>query len=378
MKITIAQGAFFPVPPVLGGAIEKTWHVLGREFARLGHRVTHLSRQHPSLPNRETVDGVEHLRVPGFSAVRNPLLLKLRDLLYTLRVRRALPEADVLVTNTFWLPILARDPSRGTTYVHIARMPKGQMRLYARAARLQGVSSAVVAAIAAEAPHLAAKTSVVPLPLPWPAVDTLPQPGRTILYTGRVHPEKGLSLLLAAARELHAELNGWRIRIIGPHETRHGGGGETHLRSLQAEAAGLPVDFNGPIFDADRLREAYATASIFVYPSLAERGETFGLAPLEAMSCGCPAIVSGLACFRDFLHPGENGATFDHRAPYAASRLAGELQRLMHDEPLRQQMAAAALATARQYEIAPVAELYLADFAKVLAEPPPASVPHAA
>jgi glycosyltransferase involved in cell wall biosynthesis len=366
MRITIVQGAFFPVPPILGGAIEKTWLGLGREFARRGHRVTHVSRRHPSLPNREALDGVEHVRVPGFSAVRHSLLLKLLDLRYTLRVRRILPEADLLVSNTFWLPILARDPRQGAVYVHVARMPKGQMRLYTRAARLQGVSSAVVAAMAAEAPQLAGKMSVVPLPLPWPVAAALPQPERTILYLGRVHPEKGLSLLLAAARELGEQLAGWRMRIVGPHEVKHGGGGEACLRSLREAAAGLPVEFAGPVFDAARLREAYAAARIFVYPSIAERGETFGLAPLEAMSCGCPAIVSDLACFRDFIQPGVNGVTFDHRALDAPQQLARQLQRLIHDEPLRRQLAGAALVTARDYQLPAVAQMYLADFATVL------------
>lgn len=370
MRITIVQGAFFPVPPILGGAIEKTWHVLGREFARQGHQVTHVSRRHPGLPDRETLGGVEYVRVSGFSSVRNPLLLKLLDLCYTLRVLRALPKADILVTNTFWLPILARDPSRGATYVHVARMPKGQMRLYGRAARLQGVSSAVVAAMAGEAPSLASRTSLVPLPIPWPAAAAVPEPERNLTYIGRLHPEKGLSLLVSALHELGEHLGGWRVRIIGPHEARYGGGGGAYLRSLRDASANLPVEFTGPIFDADRLREAYASTAIFVYPSVAERGETFGLAPLEAMSCGCPAVVSDLACFRDFIRPGENGAAFDHRAPDAAQQLARALQRWMRDEPLRRQTAAAALTSARKFEVSSVAQMYLSDFAAIVANTP--------
>lgn len=368
MKITVVQGAFFPVPPILGGAIEKTWDVLGREFALLGHRVVHVSRQHPDLPERETVAGVEHRRVAGFDAVRNPLLLKLLDLRYTLRALRALPDADILVTNTFWLPILARDSRRGAPYVHVARMPKGQMRLYRRAARLQGVSSAVACAICAEAPSLAQRIAVVPLPLPWAVSPPNREPGRTILYTGRIDPEKGLPLLIAAARELGPELAGWRIRIVGPADASLGGGGAAYLALLRRSAGGLPVEFAGAVFDAAQLRDEYAAASIFVYPSIAEMGETFGLAPLEAMSCGCPAVVSALACFREFIEPGKNGAVFDHRAPDAAGRLARELRRLIADEPLRQRLAADALATARRFEPTPVAEMYLADFAAVVAE----------
>ena len=33
MRITIAQGAFLPVPPKRGGAIEKAFHALAQEFA---------------------------------------------------------------------------------------------------------------------------------------------------------------------------------------------------------------------------------------------------------------------------------------------------------------------------------------------------------
>jgi glycosyltransferase involved in cell wall biosynthesis len=46
---------------------------------------------------------------------------------------------------------------------------------------------------------------------------------------------------------------------------------------------------------------------MFVYPCLAEQGETFGLAPLEAVACGAVPIVSDLSCFGDFITPGVNG-----------------------------------------------------------------------
>jgi glycosyltransferase involved in cell wall biosynthesis len=41
--------------------------------------------------------------------------------------------------------------------------------------------------------------------------------------------------------------------------------------------------------EPDDLAAVYAGAELFVYPSLSEG---FGLPPLEAMSCGCPAIVA--------------------------------------------------------------------------------------
>src|SRR5713101_7950881 len=108
MKITIVLGAFFPVPPIMGGAVEKVWFALGQEFARRSHEVVQISRAHPRLARREKIAGVTHIRVPGFAQPRSILWLKFLDLLYSLRVRRVLPEADILVTNTFWLPFLLR------------------------------------------------------------------------------------------------------------------------------------------------------------------------------------------------------------------------------------------------------------------------------
>ncbi len=372
MRITIAQGAFFPVPPILGGAIEKTWLVLGREFARRGHAVTHISRRHPALPDRESTTGVTYLRVPGFNAVKSSLLTKALDLIYSLRVRRVLPPADILVTNTFWLPMVVNNPGHGAVYIHVARMPKGQMRFYRRAARLQGISSAVAEAIRAEAPALAGRITSIPLPLPWPIDESSAPRARSILYVGRIDPEKGLDLLLVAARLLQPELADWRLRIVGPSEVKLGGGGSSYLESLQGRSSEmkLPVDWLGPVFGEDELRREYRSASIFVYPSIAERGETFGLAPLEAMSEGAPAVVSDLACFRDFITPGNNGLIFDHRAPDAAAQLAAQLRLLMADAPLRQRLSTEARATAQRFTAPRVAQQYLDDFTSLLTPAP--------
>ena len=61
MKITIVLGAFFPVPPLMGGAVEKVWFALAQEFARLGHEVTQISRSHPDLPAADVLELLGHL-----------------------------------------------------------------------------------------------------------------------------------------------------------------------------------------------------------------------------------------------------------------------------------------------------------------------------
>ncbi len=78
MKITIVQGAFLPVPLLLGGAVEKIWLALGQEFARRGHEVTHVSRAYPGLPARETDRRALSIVVcGGFEAPGSMLKLKI-------------------------------------------------------------------------------------------------------------------------------------------------------------------------------------------------------------------------------------------------------------------------------------------------------------
>lgn len=371
MKITIVTGAFFPVPPILGGAVEKVWFALGQEFVRQGHEVVQISRAHPQLPATEEIAGVQHRRVGGFAQPRSLVRLKLLDLLYSWRVRRILPPADILVTNTFCLPLLVRDSRRGRLYVHVQRGPKGQMRWYAHAARLCAVSRAIAEEIIAQAPELRAKVRSLPNALPF-AVAGLTNSARerTILFLGRVHPEKGIELLIRALAKLPADLlAAWKIEIVGPHEVELGGGGIGFLQTVQtlARENGVSVEWRGKIFDPAQLRATYRAASIFVYPSLAERGETFGLAPLEAMAEGCVPVVSNLACFRDYITDKVNGFVFDHRAPAPAENLAARLKEMLEFSPDKlAALRVAAHATAEEFDVAGVAPRYLEDFASLL------------
>ena len=376
MRITIVQGAFLPVPPLLGGGVEKMWYGLAPEFARAGHEVTYISRRYESLPDTETRDGVRHVRVAGFDAPRNKVLYRACDGLYALRARRALPAADIVITNTIFLPVLIRDPRLGKLCVHVARFPKGQMRLYGHADRLQTVSQVVADAIAAELPAVAAKVKVIPPYLssdPPPLTpDELAAPREPwVLYLGRVHPEKGLDLLMRAFGNFIARTPDapWRLKVIGPVAAKMGGGGDEYKAKLDAISAPFRdrVDWMGFVSDAE-LNATCRRAAVFVYPSLAEKGESFGLAPLEAMAQGCPAIVSDLACFGDFLTDGRTGLVFDHRAPDPAAALGAQLSRLAGDAELHRHLTRDGYATAREFTRERVARMYLEDFKSLLEE----------
>lgn len=351
----------------MGGAVEKFWFAAAQEFARRGHEVTQMSRKMPGAPPHEEIDGVHHVRVRGFNAPANLAYLKLLDLIYSLGVLRVLEPADVLVTNTFWLPLLERRRSRGKVYVHVARYPKGQLRFYGRAARLQTPSTPIADEIARQAPALAERVKVIPYAAP-----DVKQPPRAsaereriLLFVGRVHPEKGVHYLLEAfVRNADGALRGWHVVVVGSAELRHGGGGESYLATLRQIAARASdrVVFRGPIYDSEALAREYENARVFVYPSVAEMGETFGLAALEAMAHGCATVVSQLGCFTDFIRDEDSGFVFDHRARDRAFALGEVLARIVADEARLASVAAAGLRQAQEFSMANVATRFLEDF----------------
>jgi len=369
MKITIVLGAFLPVPPVMGGAIEKSWFALAQEFVSRNHDVTIISRALPQFASYEIVDGVRHIRVRGSDIPRSLLWLKILDLFYSLRVRRVLPSADILVTNTFWLPLLVRDSSPGKIYVHVGRYPKGQMRLYGRAARLQTPSSDVADAVKREAPSSAYKVIAIPYPHPQIISAEAPLPlekrAKIVLYVGRVHPEKGVhSLVEAFTRLRRSNFADWKLIIVGSTDSKEGGGGEDYFRQLQQSAAVARdrIVFRGPIFDAAALEEEFRAARIFAYPSLAARGETFGLAPLEAMTHGCAVLTSDLRCFRDFILPNETGFVFEGAAPDPADSLMAAFRDASSDPVRLERIARAGQLKSEEFSRARVADKFLADF----------------
>lgn len=367
MKITILQGAFFPVPPLMGGAVEKIWFRMGQEFVRAGHEVTHISRAHPELPSSEMIGGVQHLRVPGYDTPASGLKLKWLDLLYSRRACRAVPtDSDIIVTNTFWSPLLLAASLKAKTFVSVERFPKGQMRWY-RHGRLRANSTPVAAAIRRELPVAEhRRVTMIPNPLPFvvsePLATIKKQP--VLLYCGRVHPEKGLHLLIEALRLLGSP---WPLRVVGPWQTEQGGGGVAYKAKLEQVACGLPVTFVGPVYDIEMLNAEYRNAAIFIYASVAEKGETFGSAPLEAMAWGCAPIVSGLECFQDFIRSGENGLSFDHRHPDAVKLLAASIRQLTTDAALRNRLAMQALEVRQSHSPQAIARLFLNDFATMMA-----------
>lgn len=377
MRITIINGFFLPVPPVSGGSTEKSWHQLAREFVRQGHAVTSISRRWPEFPDEEIRDGVRHLRLRGFAHRRSLAANLLLDFLWSLRVHRTLPEADIVVCNAVALPVwLGRwRPSAGRVVLMCGRMPKGQYRRYSGIARVLAPSELVRERLVAENPALQPAIRVTGYPIDWDRLAGSAAPERaasapvTLGFVGRIHEEKGLRLLAEALALVAADatLPAWRLRLCGPVDVARGGSGPAFKAELERRlSAGVGADrfaFVEPRFDDRALAEFYRELDVFCYPSLAAEGETFGVAVAEAMAAGAVPVVSGLACFSDFVRDGANGRVFDHTAADAAERLAAVLKVLIRDAGERRRLAAAARREAERFGFVRYAADLLADFA---------------
>lgn len=378
MKITIVTGFFLPVPPVRGGSTEKIWHRLAREFVAAGHEVTFVSRTWPGFANDEVVDGVRHIRVRGATHSRSLVLNLAHDLRWGTRVARVLPPADIVVCNTPTLPAwLGRVQRRvGRVVAVVARMPKGQARFYGRVDLLLALSEAAAEALRRGNPQLASRIAPFPYPIDWQlhadaAAKATPPAPVTVGYVGRIHPEKGVRLLLGAAAKLsrRSDLPPWRLALVGPWSIPYGGAGEEFRDSLSAEfgpTLGSRLQWVGPEFDASALARRYGEMDIFCYPSVAEKGETFGLAIAEAMAARAAPVVSALACFRELVRDGETGVVFDHLGRDPEDRLAAALGRLIASPAERAALAGKAQTHVRQYDFPVVARHVLDQFNRLV------------
>jgi glycosyltransferase involved in cell wall biosynthesis len=113
-----------------------------------------------------------------------------------------------------------------------------------------------------------------------------------VLSVGRVAPEKNLHVVIEAYRALARRVPEARCVIVGD------GPGRAAL-----EAANPDVIFAGTR-RGEELAAYYASADLFVFPSLTE---TFGNVVLEAMSSGIPVVAYAEAAAREFIRNGQNG-----------------------------------------------------------------------
>jgi len=177
---------------------------------------------------------------------------------------------------------------------------------------------------------------------------------RVVLFVGRIDPIKGIDTLIDAAEIVVS------ARSIEPTATFLIVGGDL-------DADGNPV---GPLADVaesiaergigasfrlvgsqpqDQLPVFYGAADIVAVPS---RYESFGLVAVEAMACAKPVVASRVGGLRFTIDEGTTGFLVKPQSPGA---LAGAMEQIFSDEPLRAAMSAAARPSVARYDWSNVA-----------------------
>jgi len=155
-------------------------------------------------------------------------------------------------------------------------------------------------------------------------------PDKFILFVGNLKPHKNLTTLLKAFDIMTYESGvDCGLVLVGKKEGFISGDSEITAMIEKSRNLSERVTLTGYIEDKD-LPVIYNLASVFVLPSLYEG---FGLPPLEAMACGCPAVVSDIPSIREVC-----GDAAYYVDPYDAGLMAQRIYRVFSDETLRQSL----------------------------------------
>src|SRR5262249_23731626 len=147
-----------------------------------------------------------------------------------------------------------------------------------------------------------------------------PRPGAgRVLMVGRLYPEKGACLLVAAVDRAVAQ-RGRPLRLVVA-----GNGPDRPRMEALAARRGLPAEFHGWV-GPDRRADLMRGADLLAIPSVCP--ETFGLSGTEAGCLGLPAVGFAVGGLLDWLPPRRSRGLPPHGPPTAAALAAGRCRRL--------------------------------------------------
>jgi glycosyltransferase involved in cell wall biosynthesis len=151
----------------------------------------------------------------------------------------------------------------------------------------------------------------VPYAIALPDETAQPSTGRYVGFAGRFVPEKGIDVVIEAARQAQVPL-----RLAGD------------ASSMPDLAVAGDIEFTG-LLDATALASFYAGARMVVVPST--WFETFGIVAGEAMAHGVPVVASRIGALNEVVDDGVTGLVFE---PGDANDLAVKI-RTLWDDPER-------------------------------------------
>ncbi len=139
-----------------------------------------------------------------------------------------------------------------------------------------------------------------------------------VAFVGNIEPRKGLDTLVDGLAEVDEP---WELTVVGRAQN------PSYVRTVEnaiaRSGAGDRIDLRGRLADDD-LAAVLRRSHVLAIPA---RHEGFGIAYLEGMSFGLPAVASAAGGASDLVTPGETGALVEPDAPESVARVLGALAR---------------------------------------------------
>lgn len=160
-----------------------------------------------------------------------------------------------------------------------------------------------------------------------------------VLYAGNFDPHKNLHRAIEAYSRLDRGIRTSHQFVIisppcgDPAKTKQHLMADYHLDADEIILAGRVTD--------EELVQLYNLSKAFIFPSLYEG---FGFPPLEAMSCGTPAIASNTSSLPEVI--GYEEAMFD---PLSVDSIRDKLQHVLTDDAFREELSARALVQSKKF-----------------------------
>jgi glycosyltransferase involved in cell wall biosynthesis len=165
----------------------------------------------------------------------------------------------------------------------------------------------------------------------------------TILFVGRLVPQKNVELLIKAFSEALKKIPGLKLEIVGDGFDRK------RLESLSKElGVSKSTVFLGAMKNSEVLKKI-KESTIFVMPS---KRESFGITILEAMACHTPVISTATEGPLDYIMSENNGflTRLGDAGDGDASEMGAKIVLLAKNKALRKKIAANARKTAESYD----------------------------
>jgi len=231
----------------------------------------------------------------------------------------AVPDAYSLPFRTWYRTLLPRVGRRARRVVTTSQFSRQELERYAH------IESGRISVIPGSGEH------VLAVPADPQVLERLELNSRKYaLAVSSFSPHKNLAGVAQAATLLAGR--GFDVVLAGD--------GNPRIFSNTATGSNGHLRIAGYVSDGE-LRALYENAACFVYPSFYEG---FGLPPLEAMTCGCPVVVSHAASLPEVC--GDAGLYCDPSNP---ADIARAINRVMRDSSLQDELRCRSTERARTF-----------------------------